>query len=66
MEDYISHLGVEVTWVATSNVQSYKDAVRDNTKVLSATHDIPIYRYIYTYIRYHANSVAETLLRHSQ
>lgn len=37
VEDYLRHLGVEVTWVATSNLQAYKDAVRENTKVKNCT-----------------------------
>lgn len=33
VEDYLCHLGVEVAWVPTNNLQAYKDAVQDNTKV---------------------------------
>ena len=33
VEEYLCHLGVEVTWIPTSDVQAYRDAVRETTKV---------------------------------
>lgn len=33
VEEYLTQLGVEVTWVPNSSVESYQKAVRENTKV---------------------------------
>ena len=33
VDEFLCHLGVEVTWVPTSDVQAYRDAVRETTKV---------------------------------
>jgi methionine-gamma-lyase len=34
VEQYLCHLGVEVTWVAASDLKAYKAAVKDNTRLL--------------------------------
>ena len=31
--DYLIHLGVQVSWVTVNDVQAYKAAVKQNTKV---------------------------------
>ena len=41
MEEYLTHLGVEVTW-ASINVEDYKKAVKENTKVSDSKSTCPI------------------------
>ena len=33
VENILSKMGVETTWVKSGNVQEYRDAVKSNTKV---------------------------------
>lgn len=33
VENYLCHLGVDVTWVTVNDLQAYTSAVKENTKV---------------------------------